>query len=57
MAFDSRLTRIDENRISITNPYGIDATLFANEDVPVDSPSAGIAKLIAEFEPLMTIKG
>ena len=39
MTIDPRIDRIDKNRVSINNPYGIDAILFANESVPVDSSS------------------
>ncbi|MCP3924706.1 MAG: RtcB family protein [Desulfobacterales bacterium] len=39
MTADSRLNRIDKNKINITNPYNLDLTLFANKDVPVDSSS------------------
>lgn len=34
---DPRLARLDENRVRIDNPYGIDAVLFANEQVPVET--------------------
>ncbi|MCP4459091.1 MAG: RtcB family protein, partial [Cytophagales bacterium] len=54
MTIDSRLIRIDENRISISNPYGIDATLFANDSVPVDSSS--ITELIELLELKNTIE-
>lgn len=33
---DPRLVRVDANRVRIDNPYGVDATLFANKDVPVE---------------------
>ena len=36
MTEDSRLTRLDTSRICINNPYGIDAVLFANDQVPVE---------------------
>jgi tRNA-splicing ligase RtcB len=54
MIIDSRLTRIDKNRISIKSPYGIDATLFANDSVPVDS--ASITELIKLLELKSTIE-
>ncbi len=54
MAIDSRLIRIDENRINISNPYGIDAGLFANEDVPVDSSS--VTELIELLELKNTVE-
>ncbi len=31
------LRRIDTNRLQLTNPYGIDVTIFANEEVPIES--------------------
>jgi len=37
MTLDPRLSRLDENRVRIDNPYGIDAVLFANESVPVEA--------------------
>ncbi|HEY1189132.1 MAG TPA: RtcB family protein [Gemmata sp.] len=39
MPLDPRLTRLDENRLRVNNPHGVDTTLFANEQVPVE-PSA-----------------
>lgn len=35
MLIDSRLNRIDKNRVRINNRQNIDAVLFANEDVPI----------------------
>lgn len=35
MLIDSRLNRIDKNRVRINNKENIDAVLFANEDVPI----------------------
>ncbi|WP_157369002.1 RtcB family protein [Zavarzinella formosa] len=37
MQTDSRLTRLDETRVRINNPHGIETTLFASEQVPVES--------------------
>jgi tRNA-splicing ligase RtcB len=54
MTIDSRLSRIDSNRLSISNPYGIDATLFANEGVPVDSSS--VSELVELLELKSTIE-
>lgn len=34
-----KLTRIDANRISVVTPSGLDITLFANEQVPIDRGS------------------
>lgn len=44
MTPDPRLHRLDANRIRIDNPYGIDATLFANERVPVEA--AAVTELL-----------
>lgn len=54
MSIDSRLTRIDQNRLSISNPYGLNVTLFANEKVPLDA--ASITELIGLLELNETIK-
>lgn len=37
MTLDPRLNRIDANRVQIDNAHGIDALLFANDRVPVES--------------------
>lgn len=37
MTKDPRLVRLDANRLSVRNDRGVDATLFANADVPVES--------------------
>jgi tRNA-splicing ligase RtcB len=34
---DPRLTRLDENRLRVNNPFSVKATLFANEQVPIES--------------------
>lgn len=44
MTMDPRLTRLDANRVRIENPYGIDALLFANDRVPVES--AAVTELV-----------
>jgi tRNA-splicing ligase RtcB len=44
MALDSRLNRIDASRVHIENTYGINAVLFANEQVPVES--AAVTELL-----------
>lgn len=36
MSLDHRLTRMDAHRVRIDNPYGIPATLFANDQVAVE---------------------
>lgn len=41
---DPRITRIDANRLRFDNPHGIEATLFANEQVPVES--AAVTELL-----------
>lgn len=44
MTLDPRLTRLDASRVRIDNPYGIDALLFANDQVPVES--AAVTELV-----------
>lgn len=44
MPLDTRLTRVDANRVQIDNPHGIDAVLFANEQVPVET--AAVTELL-----------
>jgi tRNA-splicing ligase RtcB len=44
MPSDPRLTRLDETRLRVNNPYGIETTLFANEQVPVES--AAVTELV-----------
>lgn len=44
MPIDPRLTRLDENRVRVNNPHGVDTTLFANEQVPVEA--AAVTELI-----------
>jgi tRNA-splicing ligase RtcB len=44
MFLDTRLTRLDANHVRVDNKHGIDATLFANEQVPVES--AAVTELL-----------
>jgi RNA-splicing ligase RtcB len=37
MVKDPRLVRLDATRLKVHNDQGVDATLFANEQVPVES--------------------
>src|SRR5437763_16867707 len=37
MTADPRLIRLDETRLKIVNDAGVDATLFANAQVPIES--------------------
>lgn len=55
--FDKRLERIDASKLRLKNPYGVDATVFANEDVPVEAAAVdelsemlGIAETIERVE-------
>ena len=41
MVLDPRLTRLDANRVRVNNAYGIDAVLFANDQVPVEGSAVG----------------
>ena len=44
MFLDTRLTRLDANHVRVDNQHGIDAILFANEQVPVES--AAVTELL-----------
>src|SRR3954466_8579939 len=37
MALDSRLRRVDNARLRVANDLGVDAVLFANDQVPVEA--------------------
>lgn len=37
MRIDSRLTRLDDNRLRLENPYLLEPIIFANQSVPIDS--------------------
>jgi tRNA-splicing ligase RtcB (3'-phosphate/5'-hydroxy nucleic acid ligase) len=43
-----QLQRIDDNRIRVENPYGIEVVVFANPDVPVDA--AAVDELLGMLE-------
>ena len=47
---DSRLLRLDAQRLQVQNPHRIPATLFANQDVPVE------AKAVNEFLGLLELQ-
>ncbi|MES2568634.1 MAG: RtcB family protein, partial [Verrucomicrobiota bacterium] len=49
-----RLARIDANRIRFHNPFGIEATLFANEQVPIES--AAVTELLELLELQETVE-
>lgn len=51
---DPRLSRLDENRVRINNPYGIDAVLFANESVPVEP--AAVTELVRMLDLSRTVE-
>jgi tRNA-splicing ligase RtcB len=44
MPTDPRLTRLDDTRVRVNNPHGVEATLFANEQVPVEP--AAVTELV-----------
>jgi tRNA-splicing ligase RtcB len=44
MPSDPRLTRLDETRVRVNNPFGVETTLFANDEVPVES--AAVTELV-----------
>jgi len=54
MTTDVRLTRIDESRLKIDNPHGIDAVLFANDQVPVES--AAVTELLEMLDLHQTVE-
>ncbi len=54
MALDSRLTRVDATRVQIDNPHGIDAVLFANDQVPVES--AAVTELLELLDLQQTVE-
>ncbi len=51
---DPRLSRIDATRIRIENSHGVDATLFANEQVPVES--AAVTELLEMLDLQNTVQ-
>lgn len=54
MTLDPRLSRLDENRVRIHNPYGIDAVLFANESVPVEA--SAVTELVQMLDLSRTVE-
>jgi tRNA-splicing ligase RtcB (3'-phosphate/5'-hydroxy nucleic acid ligase) len=54
MAIDSRLTRLDANRVRVENPQGVDALLFANEKVPVEP--AAVTELLEMLQLQATVE-
>ncbi|MBY0231380.1 MAG: RtcB family protein [Gemmataceae bacterium] len=54
MTHDPRLERLDPCRLKVRNPQGIDATLFAREDVPVEG--AAVAELLAMLQLRETVE-
>jgi tRNA-splicing ligase RtcB (3'-phosphate/5'-hydroxy nucleic acid ligase) len=54
MLHDPRLSRLDENRVRIENPYGIDAVLFANSSVPVEA--AAVDELVRMLDLSRTVE-
>lgn len=51
---DPRLTRIDASRVQIDNPHRIDALLFANDQVPVES--AAVTELLEMLDLHQTVE-
>ncbi|MEW6743537.1 MAG: RtcB family protein [Planctomycetota bacterium] len=54
MTADPHLTRINASRVRVDNPYGIEAVLFANDQVPVES--AAVAELLKMLDLHQTIE-
>jgi len=46
----NELKRIDSNRLKLTNPYGIDVTLFANEEVPIEPIAVGELQVMLQLQ-------
>ena len=49
MKLDDRLKRVDDNRIALPNKYDIPITLFANQEVPVESAA------VTELQELLNV--
>ena len=54
MPTDSRLERLDANRLRVVNAQRIEATLFANDDVPVEK--AAVAELLTMLQLRETVE-
>ena len=54
MRKDDRLSRLDANSLRVQNTSGVQATLFANEQVPIES--SAIEELLSLFELQKTVK-
>ena len=54
MTHDPRLSRLDENRVRIDNPHGVDAVLFANSSVPVEP--AAVSELLGMLDLSRTVE-
>ncbi len=54
MSLDSGLSRLDDNRLQVHNPHGVEAILFANEDVPIES--AAVSELLGMLDLQQTIE-
>ncbi|HEX2205589.1 MAG TPA: RtcB family protein [Longimicrobium sp.] len=54
MTHDPRLSRLDENRVRIDNPHGVDAVLFANASVPVEP--AAVSELVGMLDLSRTVE-
>jgi tRNA-splicing ligase RtcB len=54
MSSDPRLTRINPTRLRVNNPPGVDATLFATDQVPVES--AAVTELVTLLNLRQTVE-
>ena len=54
MPHDPRLTRLDATRLRVNNARGVDAVLFANEQVPVEA--AAVTELIEFLDLQRTVE-
>src|SRR5947209_8725794 len=54
MADDSRLERLDATRLRVLNPHDVNATVFANDEVPVEK--AAVAELLTMLQLQETVE-
>jgi tRNA-splicing ligase RtcB len=54
MPNDPRLSRVDSTRLKVVNNFGVDATLFAGDGVPVES--AAVSELLAMLQLKETVE-
>ena len=50
MPRNNDLTRIDENKLELSNPFGVDVSLFANENVPIEQAAIDELREMLEIQ-------